>query len=114
MTTAERTILVAVLAGAVAIILYVRDRRRVGRLDWHRDVWQVLIIVGALTFLVAALVLGPSGVLAVGIPVGLATAATYVLATAKSDTGRLGGWALLVAAGAALAAQLIRFAQSAE
>lgn len=113
MTTAERTILVALLAGAVAIMLYVRDRRRAGKLDWRRDVWQVLIIVGALTFLVAALLLGSSGVLAVAIPVGLAAAATYVLVSAKSDTGRLGGWVLVAAAGAALAAQLLRFVQSA-
>lgn len=108
MSNAERTIIVAVLAGAVAIGLYLRDRHRAGLLDWSRDLWSVFGMVAALGAFVLVLLQGASAAIGIVTPALALLAGIYVLRTARSELARFAGWALLAAAAAGLGTRILR------
>lgn len=103
MSTAERTIIVAAVAGAIAIGLYVFQHMRAGDLEWRLHALPVVGIAGSLSVFVAALLLAPTWLPRLAIPGMVLFAGVYFLRTSQARSTRLAGWAFIAAGVAGLA-----------
>jgi hypothetical protein len=109
MSTAERTVLVAAIAGAIAIGTYLLQHRRAGDLVWGRDIWPVLGIAASLVAFVTALLLAPGPVSMLAIPALALVAGFYLLRTSPArPNATLAGWAFITVAVAGLLALALR------
>jgi hypothetical protein len=107
MSNAERTILVAVIAGAVAIGLYIRERHQNGNLAWD-DIWPIAGIAAGLVAFVAVLVMASPWIVAFAIPALALVAGTYLPRESRTRNTNVAGWALIVVATAGWLSQIIR------
>lgn len=109
MSTAERTVLVATIAGGIAIGMYLIQHNRAGDLEWRRQLWPVLAMAGGLALFVAVLVVAPAWMPRLAIPALAIGAGVYLLRGPRSRANRVAGWAFVVA-GAAGAASVVLLA----
>lgn len=107
MNTAERTVLVGVVAGALAIGLYLRERQRAGLLEWRRDLPVALAMAAGLTAF-GLLLLGAPGLFSLPVFAIAGGITGYVLTRSATPAGRYAGWGLLVAVAAGTLAGVLR------
>jgi hypothetical protein len=110
MTTAERTILVAAVAGAIAIGTYLLQHSRAGDLEWRRHIWPVLGMAAGLAAFVSALLIAPAFIAILVIPALALVAGIYLLRNASSNARAIAGWALIAAGVAGFLGQALRLA----
>lgn len=91
----------------VVILLYVVQRSRANDLVWARDFPRILALVAGIAGFVIVLS-APDPIPAVSIPIVAFAGGIYLLRSNPSPQGRFGGWALVVAAGAALLSLALR------
>jgi hypothetical protein len=107
MSTAERTILVATIAGGFAIATYLFQHYRSGDLDWRRHLWPSLAMAGGLAAFVTLLLLTPTWLPRIAIPALALGAGIYLLRRSGTRANAVAGWAFVIAGAAGVASLVL-------